>query len=255
MPESNEQQEASTEDILRSIRDIIADDDEDDVLDLTQMLGEDGEVIDISADDQNKEKKPEGDDLLKEIDAMMEEKDEQEEEDVLIGAEMIEEALKEGEKSAKEEEKAMAKENNDKNKAEEKKATPVKETEPEKKEQTKEEKPVAKEEVAAKEEPAPKEEKKEPVEQSKPEDKPVKEDENLVSQESVQASAAALQNLVNAIPQKEISPSPEFRSGSSIEELVMESLNPMIKEWLDINLPVIVERIVEREIKKIVPNE
>ena len=36
-----------------------------------------------------------------------------------------------------------------------------------------------------------------------------------------------------------------------IEELVQETLRPMLKEWLDKNLPQVVERYVEREIVRL----
>jgi cell pole-organizing protein PopZ len=36
---------------------------------------------------------------------------------------------------------------------------------------------------------------------------------------------------------------------------VLEILKPMMKEWLDNNLEVIVRDIVEREIRKIIPRE
>lgn len=45
--------------------------------------------------------------------------------------------------------------------------------------------------------------------------------------------------------------SPHFRSGTTVEDLVMESLKPMLKEWLDLNLSEIVEKIVEREVRRI----
>ncbi|MGE3714869.1 MAG: DUF2497 domain-containing protein [Alphaproteobacteria bacterium] len=44
---------------------------------------------------------------------------------------------------------------------------------------------------------------------------------------------------------------PEFSSGNSLEGIVAGMVRPMIKEWLDDNLPAIVERIVEQEIKRI----
>lgn len=44
---------------------------------------------------------------------------------------------------------------------------------------------------------------------------------------------------------------PEFTSGGSLEDIVAGMVRPMIKEWLDKNLPAIVERIVEQEIKRI----
>ena len=50
-------------------------------------------------------------------------------------------------------------------------------------------------------------------------------------------------------------PSAPFRSGETVEDLVTEMLKPMMKEWLDNNLPKLVEDVVQREIKKIMPKE
>jgi cell pole-organizing protein PopZ len=40
-------------------------------------------------------------------------------------------------------------------------------------------------------------------------------------------------------------------SGKTVEDLVKETLRPMLKEWLDRNLPQVVERYVEREIARL----
>lgn len=40
-------------------------------------------------------------------------------------------------------------------------------------------------------------------------------------------------------------------SGATIESLMRDMLRPMLKEWLDENLPAVVERMVEREISRI----
>ena len=94
-----------------------------------------------------------------------------------------------------------------------------------------------------------------PVAQPKPEPAPMPTvDETLVSKEAAAKSAAALDAL-KSVPMPE-APAPvpsgvKFRSGTTIEDLVIESLKPMLKEWLDTNLPGMVERLVEREIKKL----
>ena len=62
---------------------------------------------------------------------------------------------------------------------------------------------------------------------------------NLAVQESVPAPAAP-------------DPGPAVdANGKTIEELVKEMLRPMLKEWLDRNLPPMVERFVEREIVRL----
>jgi cell pole-organizing protein PopZ len=39
--------------------------------------------------------------------------------------------------------------------------------------------------------------------------------------------------------------------GRNLEDIVKELLRPMLKEWLDRNLPAMVERFVEREIVRL----
>lgn len=79
-------------------------------------------------------------------------------------------------------------------------------------------------------------------------------EESLASQETIAKSAAALGALKN-IPEPTLPPlAPSglgFRGGNSIEDLVLEALRPMLKDWLDANLPGMVERLVEKEIRKL----
>jgi cell pole-organizing protein PopZ len=77
---------------------------------------------------------------------------------------------------------------------------------------------------------------------------------NLLSAEKAQKSHLAIQNLLNNIPKPEIL-SPAMRNGTTIEDIVVESMKPLLKEWLDQNLEIIVRDIVEREIKKLIPHE
>jgi cell pole-organizing protein PopZ len=76
--------------------------------------------------------------------------------------------------------------------------------------------------------------------------------DSLLSQATMAAASQALKSLKrpNTTP-----PVPNdvmvFRSGTTIEDLVVESLKPLLKSWLDDNLPQMVERMVEREIQKL----
>jgi hypothetical protein len=45
--------------------------------------------------------------------------------------------------------------------------------------------------------------------------------------------------------------SPVLRSGITVEDLVVEALRPMLKEWLDGHLPELVRSLVEREIRRL----
>lgn len=81
-----------------------------------------------------------------------------------------------------------------------------------------------------------------------------KEEAALVSDSTLARSQAALSALKN-IPQEPLPPMPtsglHFRSGDTIEDLVLEALRPMLKDWLDENLTKIVERLVEKEVRRL----
>jgi len=77
---------------------------------------------------------------------------------------------------------------------------------------------------------------------------------NILSEDIANKSSKAIQNLLNNIPRPDID-SPAFRSAITLEDVVMEMIKPMLKEWLDNNLEAIVRDIVEKEIKKIIPRD
>ena len=65
----------------------------------------------------------------------------------------------------------------------------------------------------------------------------------LLSEAATAASLSSFGTLVS-----------EARRGaadSSAEDLVKEAMLPLIREWLDANLPALVERLVEREIRRL----
>ena len=66
-----------------------------------------------------------------------------------------------------------------------------------------------------------------------------------MSQETAQATRGALDALSRLL----VKPEPD--SDGTLEGLVREMLRPMLREWLDANLPGLVESIVAREIAKI----
>jgi cell pole-organizing protein PopZ len=76
--------------------------------------------------------------------------------------------------------------------------------------------------------------------------------DHLMSDDAFAASAAALKDLAHsASPITAIGGSPTFRSGTSVEDLVVEALKPMLKEWLDGNLPALVKALVEKEVRRL----
>lgn len=79
---------------------------------------------------------------------------------------------------------------------------------------------------------------------------PAAEAPGLVSAETAKATALALARLTRAQAGEERKPAPPG-SGVTLEQFLGELLAPMLREWLDRNLPQIVERVVEQEVKKL----
>ncbi len=75
--------------------------------------------------------------------------------------------------------------------------------------------------------------------------------DQLMSETTLAASVAALGALANRPERHHPLDTPVFRSGSTVEDLVIEALKPMLKEWLDGNLPSLVRTMVEREIRRV----
>jgi cell pole-organizing protein PopZ len=74
-------------------------------------------------------------------------------------------------------------------------------------------------------------------------------DEDLVSGPTAAATSAAFAHLASSLG----SPGMAVHAGGpTIEDIVKELLRPMLRSWLDENLPPTVERLVQREIEKMV---
>lgn len=75
-------------------------------------------------------------------------------------------------------------------------------------------------------------------------------EESLLSPPVQAASTTALAELARAVAQdRNLGVG---NAGITLEELVREILKPLIKDWLDQNLPYMIERIVKKEIEKMV---
>jgi cell pole-organizing protein PopZ len=79
--------------------------------------------------------------------------------------------------------------------------------------------------------------------------------EGIVSDDTLVSAASSLRSLNqisdNAAARHEPIPSMPLRSGITVEDLVIEALRPMLRSWLDANLPQVVERLVDREVRRI----
>ena len=73
--------------------------------------------------------------------------------------------------------------------------------------------------------------------------------ESMISPTAASASANAFAKLTKAVAtdDKKI----ETVGGITVEQLLVDLLTPMLRDWLDKNLPEVVERVVEQEVKKL----
>lgn len=98
----------------------------------------------------------------------------------------------------------------------------------------------------------------EPVKAPEPIAAPLHEDEaskkRLVSDLAAKASTEAFRTLLSSTP-KHSADGPSFRSGVTLEELIVEALKPELSAWLDKNLPTLVTQLVEKEIKNLLPRD
>ncbi len=86
------------------------------------------------------------------------------------------------------------------------------------------------------------------------EEKPAMTTDAIISEQSANTAKSSISTLVSKIDEAHRAEQPGFRNGQTIEDLVSEMLRPLMKEWLDANLPKLVNQVVEREIAKIMAN-
>jgi cell pole-organizing protein PopZ len=82
---------------------------------------------------------------------------------------------------------------------------------------------------------------------------PAADDQGLISQAAAAAATSALTSLVQAVDASR-GGTPIGQGARTIEDLVKEVMRPMIKDWLDANLPRLVERLVRKEIERLSHN-
>ena len=75
-----------------------------------------------------------------------------------------------------------------------------------------------------------------------------KADDSLMSREAAELSTAALAALAQAVAHQNIA----VVGRQTLEDLTKEILRPILKEWLNENLPTLIERLVRAEIEKMV---
>lgn len=78
----------------------------------------------------------------------------------------------------------------------------------------------------------------------------------LVSSDPAAKATAAFSNLAHRLGHERVpgvfGPMPIHDGGRTLEDVIKDLLRPLLREWLDDNLPLIVERLVKAEIEKMV---
>ncbi len=216
------EEDQSMEEILQSIRRIIAEDDSDD-------SGE-GEADKVTGDSNNEDKLDAAETETKEDGAMEEKQEEAPGSDVLELTEVVEDGTDEPAENSDQEQESQEE--------------PAKEAEIEPAAATKED-DSADVDVLANIDAALGSGEQESAGDESAAD--AQDDTSLLSAETATAAAQVLKAVKTSKSDNNLS----FRSGTTIEDLVLEAMKPMLKEWLDSNLTSLVERVVEREIKKL----
>ena len=73
---------------------------------------------------------------------------------------------------------------------------------------------------------------------------------SLVAPEAALAAATSVGSLMRTLAAERYT---QVRSGGpTIEDMVREEIRPLLKEWLDVHLPPLVERLVRTEIERVV---
>lgn len=73
---------------------------------------------------------------------------------------------------------------------------------------------------------------------------------SLIGSSATIAAAASVGELIRAVSSDR--GAAVSRSGITIEDIVREEIRPIVKDWLETQLPLIVERIVRSEIERVV---
>lgn len=77
--------------------------------------------------------------------------------------------------------------------------------------------------------------------------------EDLIVSQSTSSEAAQAFSSLNKFAQER--PRSSDRGGQTVESLVRELLKPLLKEWLDVNLPTLVRWVVSEQVEKIIQQE
>lgn len=75
--------------------------------------------------------------------------------------------------------------------------------------------------------------------------------DDIISKEVESAALTSMAKLASGMPVSKPVATPRHYDGVTLEDIVRDLLHPMLREWMDDNLPPMVERIVQKEMEKL----
>lgn len=84
------------------------------------------------------------------------------------------------------------------------------------------------------------------------------EERGMLSPQAAANVSSAFKEFIDTLPHQHEDVQPirsglVTRGGTTVEDLLIEALQPLIKDWFEANLPATVERIVRDELRKLIP--
>ncbi len=82
---------------------------------------------------------------------------------------------------------------------------------------------------------------------------PMAASDRLIAPEAEASAASSMNSLMRTLDSnRQATGTLLYRGGPTLEDMVREEMRPMLKDWLDTNLPPLVERLVRAEIERVV---
>ncbi len=80
---------------------------------------------------------------------------------------------------------------------------------------------------------------------------PTQEFEDILSERVKSATISSMARLASGMPISKPAETPRHYEGVTLEDIVRDLLNPLLRDWMDDNLPPMVERLVQKELEKL----
>lgn len=76
-------------------------------------------------------------------------------------------------------------------------------------------------------------------------------EDSILGEAARMAALSGFSKLANNMPLERGTTPQRSPDGTTLEDILRDMLNPMLREWLDANLPVIIEKLVQKELDKL----